>query len=103
MGFNKFKEIFDNHFDSIYLFMNEDEWGYENLGPCPFEYELQDNLDKLYHDSYGNEDSTLKRVYYIKDFDIYVMFTGNRSSYQGEEWYSYNEVNKTTKTVSVWE
>jgi len=102
MGFEKFKKIFDNHFDSIYFFMDEEEAKLEGLWPYPFEFELQDDLDVISHDSYGNEDSELKRVYSIKDFDIYVMFTGNRSSYQGEDWYGYKEVNKTTKTISVW-
>lgn len=102
-GFLEFEKVFKEHFkDNIYLFMNKDEWEYEDIGPCPFEYELQDNLDNISYDSYGSEDSDLRRIYYIKDFDIYVEFTGNRSSYQGEDWYSYKEVSKTTKTISVW-
>lgn len=103
MAFDKFKEVFEETFDNVYIFMNKDEWEYEDITSCPFEYELQDNLDDISHDSYGNEDSDLRRIYYIKDFDIYVEFRGNRSSYQGEEWFDYKEVNKAIKTISVWE
>ena len=102
-AFERFKELFDDHYgSSIYAFINNEE-NYYDLAECPFEYELQDNLDNVYHDSYGNEDSDLRRIYYIKDFNIYVEFTGNRSSYNGEEWYGFKEVNKTTKTISIWE
>lgn len=102
MSFSSFKEIFDAHYENeIHLFIDELEEA-EELGPCPFKFEFQEDLDVIAHDSYGNEDSSLKRICYIPDFNIYVMFWGNRSSYQGEEWYGYKEVIKTEKTISVW-
>lgn len=102
-SFEKFKEVFEETFNgSIYLFLNKDEWKYEDIEYCPFSYKEVENLDNPSYDSYGNEDTDLKRVFYIQEYDIHVMFTGNRSSYQGEEWYDYKEVKETTKTVSIW-
>lgn len=102
MSFNKFKEIFDNTYNNIYLFVNEEEGKYEGI-TCPFKYKLIENLDNENYDSHGYEDTDLKRVYFIEDYDIHVAFLGNRSSYQGEEWYEYKEVNKKEKTITTWE
>lgn len=55
------------------------------------------NKDNVYHDSYGYEDSTLERVYYFEDYNMYVKFSGTRQSYDGTEWYNMKEVKSTQK------
>ena len=103
MSFSEFKEDFEKHYDdNIYAFINKEE-SWHDLEPCPFIYEEVENLDSIYHDSYGYEDTTLQRVYYFEDYGIHVMFEGNRSSYNGEEWYSYKEVSKKEKVINIWE
>lgn len=61
-----------------------------------------DNSDYQY-DSYGNNDSTLKKVYHFPDYNCYVQFEGTSASYQGDEYTSMKEVKLTTKTIQVYE
>ena len=98
--FEEFKEAFDkiieDEFDgSLYDFLEEDG---EALGS-----KLIADLDEEAYDSYGSEDSTLKRVYYFEQFDIHIMFEGTRCSYQGTEWDGYKEVKEVQKTITIWE
>lgn len=100
MSFEQFKIDFDKHYNNnIYRFMEDQEEGLIFMSMS-----LEINQDNIYHDSYGQEDSDLKRIFKCPEHNnIFVMFTGNRSSYQGEEWYSYNEVKPKEKTILVWE
>lgn len=106
MSFKKFKDKFDEVYsndgdgsDQIYLFMDDLE-----IGKNPLNVVLEEDRDDIKHDSYGHENSDLDRVYKLPDFgDILVQFLGNRSSYQGEDWYSFKEVHKVEKVVKVYE
>ncbi len=93
--FEEFKAAFNEKFDgSIYEFIN--------YGDASFGAKLVEDLDVEAYNSYGDEDSTLERIYFIEDFGIYVMFEGTRCSYQGEEWDGFKEVKQVQKTITVW-
>jgi len=55
------------------------------------------------YNSYGNEDSDIYKIFEFKDYNCYVRFSGNRSSYQGEEWDEMEEVKPSTKVVTNFE
>jgi hypothetical protein len=94
--FEEFKQEFDEKFESIYEYI-------EDFNTEPFGGKLMDNNDNVNYDSYGNEDTDLERVIYFEKYDINVMFSGNRSSYDGEEWDEMKEVKSTQKTITVWQ
>lgn len=96
--FEQFQEAFKKHFEE-----NGWEFLYEEQEETVLGGKLVENLDEQAYDSYGSEDSTLRRVYYFADFDIFVAFEGTRCSYQGEEWDDYKEVKKVDKIITVWE
>lgn len=96
----QFKEVFDAKYEDIWLFMEE---VFDEGKECPWGGKLVSNKDLLNHDSYGNEDSILERVYYFKDYDIFVLFKGTRQSYAGEEWQYMKEVKPVTKTIINYE
>ena len=101
-NFSEFQEAFEAFYqEGIYDFM----WDMELTEPKNhLKAELVENLDSENYDSYGSEDSDLKRVYKFPDFGgIFVSFEGNRSSYQGEEWYEYKEVEQKEKVIKYWE
>lgn len=101
MSFNNFKEAFEEKFgNNIYDFIDKTEWGDREV---PLNGQKIDDLDEEAYDSYGYEDSTLRRIFYFEDYNVYVEFYGTRQSYSGEEWDGYREVTKSTKTISVWE
>jgi len=98
--FEQFKAKFDEHYKDIDQFIDALEDG----DVIPFQYELKEDNDDHYYDSYGNEDSTLTKVFYLPEYDIHVKFNGTRQSYVGEEWNNdYYEVNLVTKTIQVYE
>ena len=94
--FEEFKQEFDEKFESIYDYM-------EDFEKESFSGKLVENNDKFNYDSYGNEESDLERVIYFEKYDINVMFSGTRCSYDGEEWYDMKELKQTQKTITVWE
>ena len=94
--FEEFKQDFDEKFESIYDYI-------EDFNKEPFGGKLMDNNDNINYDSYGNEDTDLERVIHFEKYDINVMFSGNRSSYDGEEWTDMKEVKQTQKTITVWQ
>lgn len=100
MGFEKFKRAFEQeyHGESVWEFMDDYDSG--NIG---LNGQLVEDNDQISHDSYGNEDSKLERVFFFPDYDVYVMFKGTRCSYQGEEWDEYKEVKPVTVTVTKFE
>jgi len=92
----------------------EDNWSFhysdyslENSDYAKFaeitELEFVSNEDVEEYDSYGSEDSTLKRVFRHIPSDTYFMFKGTRCSYQGEEWNDIVEVQPKTKTTTIYE
>ncbi len=94
--FEEFEKAFEERYEEgIYEFMNErnPDFGGEEV----------EDLDQVSYDSYGSEDSILERIYYFRDFDIYVKFEGTRCSYQGEEWDTMREVKQVQKTITTWE
>lgn len=95
--FSSFKEKFDNTYRTI----NDFIWDVEESNEL--EAELKENEDEVDHDSYGNEETTLSRVYYFHDWDVHVRFTGSRSSYDGEDWIRMTEVKPTIKTIHTYE
>lgn len=71
-------------------------------GKNPLNAELKENNDEINHDSYGYENSILKRVFYFPEFEIFVEFSGTRQSYV-EEWDNMKEVKPVTKTIETYE
>jgi hypothetical protein len=94
--FEEFKQEFAEKFDSIYDYI-------ENFNKEPFNGKLIENNDMYKYDSYGNEESDLERIIYFEKYDINVMFSGTRCSYEGEEWSNMKEVKQTQKTITVWQ
>lgn len=99
MSFEKFKTAFEEDeklrgsvFELVYA------------TPAPFNGKIVDEQMENQYDSYGNENSTLYRVYYFEDFGIYVRFEGYRASHYGEEWKdNYREVKPITKSIVKYE
>lgn len=83
----------------IYKFM----YDFFDCETNPLNGELKENADRENYDSYGNEDSVLKRVFFFPEFSIFVQFEGTRQSYVGEEWIEMKEVKPTTKTIETYE
>jgi len=104
-NFDKFKQkLIDTYsekkeVDNLYIAMED----FFDLKKNPLDLELVEDLDEVEYDSYGSEDSTLKRIFYSKEFDIFVEFLGTRCSYEGEEWKEMKEVKKIIKTIEVYE
>ena len=101
-NFKQFKEDFNQVLEDKFegdLF----ELMYNEPEEFPLEGELVENKDSIEYDSYGSEDSTLERIYHFPKYDIYVMFYGTRSSYEGEDWDGFKEVKKIEKIINVWE
>lgn len=94
--FEEFKQEFDEKFDSIYDYIDD-------FRKEPFGGTLVENNDDTKYDSYGNEESDLERVIYFEKYDINVMFSGTRCSYEGEEWDEMKEVKQAQKTITVWQ
>lgn len=106
--FEKLKEKLKEHYkndysskeaDFIYGFM----YDFFDNEKNPLNAELKENNDNIQYDSYGNEDSILKRVFYFPEFDIFVEFSGYRQSYAEEEWDNMKEVKPVTKTINTYE
>jgi len=98
-NFEKFELKFKETYNDIYDFMNN----YTIDKKEPLLFEKKENNDDIYHDSYGNESSTLERVFYFTDYEVYVKFKGTRQSYSGEEWENMKEVRPTTKIINTFE
>ncbi len=94
--FEQFKEKFNEEFESIYDYI-------EDFHKEAFGGKLVVNNDDTMYDSYGNEDSKLERIIFFEEYNINVMFSGTRCSYEGEEWDEMKEVKQTQKTITVWE
>ena len=94
--FEEFEKEFNEKFESIYDYI-------DNFKKEPFGGTLVVNSDNVKYDSCGNEDTDLERVIYFEKYDINVMFSGTRCSYQGEEWDEMKEVKQTQKTITVWQ
>ncbi len=99
--FEEFKQKIELEYpkDTIYRFIED----FFDLKKNPLNGEFKEDLDEVEYDSYGSEDSTLKRVFYFPDFGIFVKFEGTRASYEGEEWDTMKEVKPVEKIISVYE
>ncbi len=93
---NKFNEFYKN---SIYKFIED----FQDNNYIPFELELMEDYDTPEYDSYGNENTYLAKVFYFKEYKIYVKFEGSRQSYMGEEWNTIKEFFPITKTIQTYE
>lgn len=69
----------------------------------PMKAHLVADLTMVDYDSYGNEDTELKEIYYFPDYDINIEFYGVRESHNGEYWHGFQEVKPTTKTITIYE
>ena len=98
-NYERFEKNFNETYNGIYNFIEN----YLETGKEPLKFEEKENNDKIYHDSYGDEDSVLERVFYFPDYDVYVKFEGTRQSYNGEEWNSMREVKPTQKIINTFE
>ena len=110
--FKKFQELFTStYYDGnesdggVYNFMEREIYKYRSTPEivCPFQYEVKLNQTESTYDSYGSEDSKLKIVIYLPEYDIYVMFTGTRASYEGEYWDEYKQVISQQKIIYTYE
>lgn len=97
MSYQQFKQDFDEKFPE-----GIDEFIQEKYNHEWHKFLIQ-NDDEISHDSYGSEDSKLRRIYYFPDYSCYVEFTGTRCSYEGEEWDNMKEVFLKTKTINIYE
>jgi len=100
MNYQQFKEQFDKDYNDIYDFISKCE---RTAVEIPYNGRLEADEDQFRYDSYGNEDTSLARIYYFKDYDIYVKFSGTRQSYNGEEWTHMREVKPTQKIIKTFE
>ena len=105
MTVEEFKKLIGDNFEDLFDFV-EDYKG--KGGKTTDEFLKENNLvfvennDVETYDSYGNEDSTLERIYLHQPSGNYFMVDGTRQSYSGTEWDGIKEVNKTEKTITVW-
>ena len=99
--FEQFKKAFDEKYsdESVYDFISD----FESDNSLPFGGKLEQDLDEIKYDSYGDEDSVLERVFYFPDYDVYVKFEGTRQSYNEEEWDSMREVKPTQRIINTFE
>lgn len=98
-NYERFEKDFNETYTSIYDFIEDDA----KESKEPLKFEEKENNDKIYHDSYGDEDSVLERVFYFPDYDVYVKFEGTRQSYNGEDWNSMREVKPTQRIINTFE
>lgn len=60
--------------------------------------------DNIRYDSYGSEDSFLRRVFHCPETGEYIELTGTRCSYEGEDWNTVpNIVKPVTKVITKFE
>ena len=98
-NYKRFEKDFNEIYASIYNFIDNDS----KDGKEPLKFEEKENNDKIYHDSYGDEDYVIERVFYFPDYDVYVKFEGTRQSYNEEEWDSMREVKPTQRIINTFE
>lgn len=105
MTAEEFEKLIWENFDSLFGFV-EDYKGKNGKTTDEFlkehNIEFVENNDDVTYDSYGNENSTLERIYLHQPSGKYFMIYGTRGSYSGTEWDGIKEVNKTEKTITVW-
>ena len=96
-NFERFKEQFDKDYKSINEFMD--------ISPIPYEGKLEANNGYSDGgDSYGEGAvDYLDKIYYFKDFDVYIQFRGESDSYDGTQWDSMREVKPSKKQVITFE
>jgi len=99
-NYERFEKDFNETYNGIYYFIDNNCTLKDKE---PLKFEEKENNDKIYHDSYGDEDSVLERVFYFPDYDVYVKFEGTRQSYNGEEWDSMREVKPTQRIINTFE
>jgi hypothetical protein len=99
------QEIFNQRFEELY----EDgvyelvEDLQENPESNKIGLTLVSNDDVINYDSYGSEDSKLKRIYRHEELDLFVRLSGTRCSYSGTDWNNLEFVNPQTKQVTYYE
>lgn len=60
--------------------------------------------DNIQYDSYGSENSTLRRVFHCPETQEYIELVGTRCSYEGEDWEKTpNIVKPVTKVITKFE
>ena len=94
MTAENFREKIEEQFEDLYGFedcLKEEEKEFLDS----IDMEFVENNDETLYDSYGNEDSTLERVYLHKPTNKYFMICGTRQSYNGTEWDEIKEVKRT--------
>jgi len=98
--FEKFTEVFHSTYKSYYNFIKESEDNPESL---IFKGKLIADNDNSNYDSYGNEDTTLERIFYFEELDIHIKFAGTRQSYNGTDWDTMEEVKPKTIQITIYE
>ena len=105
-NFERFKEQFEKDFGKNNYFSEELIYRFFDFieeKPIPYNGRLEIDNSNYGYNSYGNEDSTIEKVFYFEDFDIYIMFKGTKCSYEGIEYETYKEVKPKTKTIQIFE
>lgn len=97
--FQEFKEKFNN----INISKMIDT--FRDFGTLPLkELKVIEFNDDCEYDSYGSENSHLSLVVYDSILEIYIKYTGNRSSYNGEDWEDdFKEVFPNKKIITYYE
>lgn len=99
------QEIFNQRFEELYESDLYDLWEDVDNNPDSNEIGLRlvTNDDVINHDSYGNEDSKLKRVFRHEELDLFVRISGTRCSYSGTDWNNLEFVNPQSKQIIYYE
>lgn len=95
-----FNKMFDGDLYEMIEALEEDFDGVNSKLPFDIEYE---ELDEEEYDSYGYEDTKLRRVVHVPRLDLHVMFEGTRRSFSGEEWHGFREVKPVVKKITTYE
>lgn len=97
----EFLKVFEELFKKdSYELMDNFEQNPQYIGG--YEVSQVEVLDFIEYDSYGSENSNLTRILNVPELDLYIKVSGTRCSYEGTEWYNFQETKKTQKTITVW-
>lgn len=100
----KFKELFEEHFDSnLYELVENFEDGYGELKTNVLNLELVKDERTDISDSYDFTDDILEKVFYSKDLDLYIKIEGRDVSYSGISYDKYEFVTPKTKEITIYE
>lgn len=101
----KFEELFEEHFSfSVNELMENYEYAWNDKPKNALNLELVSDKTEDISDSYDFTDELLEKVFYHKELDVYIKFSGRNTSYVGEEWNSaYQFVTPKIQEIKIYE